>query len=157
MSLFLNFPGICQALQQSFRVRPRDLEVAEGGTAVIQCTVRNRAGRVQWTKDGLTLGKTLLIYFTMDFIGFQENLSCFPQCLLSFEGRKASCVWDNLLISCWGKLLIIFYFCVLGAKKSYCFSIQEGLEWNPITQSKDRNSPGQTHCNHSHKYVYFFL
>ena len=31
--------------------------MAEGGTAVIPCEVGNREGRVQWTKDGLTLGK----------------------------------------------------------------------------------------------------
>ena len=38
-------------------MRPQDIEVAEGGTAVIACEVGNREGRVQWTKDGLTLGK----------------------------------------------------------------------------------------------------
>ena len=43
--------------QQYFRVRPQDIEVAEGGTAVIACEVGNREGRVQWTRDGLTLGK----------------------------------------------------------------------------------------------------
>ena len=43
--------------QQYFRVRPQDIEVAEGGTAVIACEVGNREGRVQWTKDGLTLGE----------------------------------------------------------------------------------------------------
>ena len=43
--------------QQFFRSRPRDVDVAKGGTAVVECEVANRAGRVQWTKDGLTLGK----------------------------------------------------------------------------------------------------
>ena len=33
------------------------MDVAKGGTAVVECEVANRAGRVQWTKDGLTLGK----------------------------------------------------------------------------------------------------
>ena len=45
------------AQQQFFRSRPRDVDVAKGGTAVVECEVANRAGRVQWTKDGLTLGK----------------------------------------------------------------------------------------------------
>ena len=43
---------------QYYRVRPGNVDVAIGGTAVIPCEVGNRAGRVQWTKDGLTLGKT---------------------------------------------------------------------------------------------------
>ena len=30
-----------------------------GGSAVVECEVANLAGRVQWTKDGLTMGKTL--------------------------------------------------------------------------------------------------
>ena len=42
---------------QFFRVKPSDADVGEGGTAVIACEVANRKGRVQWTKDGLTLGK----------------------------------------------------------------------------------------------------
>ncbi|TRY71993.1 hypothetical protein TCAL_17121 [Tigriopus californicus] len=46
---------VVEARQQHFRVRPHDVEVASGGTAVITCEVGNRAGRVQWTKDGLTL------------------------------------------------------------------------------------------------------
>ena len=46
-----------QQQQQFFRSRPRDVDVAKGGTAVVECEVANRAGRVQWTKDGLTLGK----------------------------------------------------------------------------------------------------
>ena len=49
--------GLAECRQQYFRVRPQDIEVAEGGTAVIACEVGNREGRVQWTKDGLTLGK----------------------------------------------------------------------------------------------------
>ena len=43
--------------QQFFRAKPFDVDVAQGGTAVIECEVANRKGRVQWTKDGLTLGK----------------------------------------------------------------------------------------------------
>ena len=29
----------------------------EGGRAIINCVIGDLAGRVQWTKDGLTLGK----------------------------------------------------------------------------------------------------
>ncbi|XP_059087472.1 nephrin-like isoform X2 [Tigriopus californicus] len=54
---FILYSGVVvEARQQHFRVRPHDVEVASGGTAVITCEVGNRAGRVQWTKDGLTLG-----------------------------------------------------------------------------------------------------
>ena len=58
------FLGIfCQTPQQFFRLKPQDKEVAQGGSAVIPCEVSNRHGRVQWTKDGLTLGeyKNLII------------------------------------------------------------------------------------------------
>jgi hypothetical protein len=48
--------------QQFFRSKPFDADVAQGGTAVIECEVANRAGRVQWTKDGLTLGKQERIF-----------------------------------------------------------------------------------------------
>ena len=52
--------GFVSGQQQYFRVPPSDQEVGEGGTVDIPCEVGNRRGRVQWTKDGLTLGKTLL-------------------------------------------------------------------------------------------------
>ena len=51
------FSGLSYGQQQYFRVLPTDVHVGEGGVAVINCAVENRAGRVQWTKDGLTLGK----------------------------------------------------------------------------------------------------
>ncbi len=39
-------------------MRPHDVSAAEGDAeVVIPCEVGNREGRVQWTKDGLTLGK----------------------------------------------------------------------------------------------------
>ena len=43
--------------QQFFRTTPQDSFVAEGGRAIINCVIGDLAGRVQWTKDGLTLGK----------------------------------------------------------------------------------------------------
>ena len=54
----LFFPGWSYGQQQYFRVYPTDVHVGEGGIAVINCAVENRVGRVQWTKDGLTLGKS---------------------------------------------------------------------------------------------------
>ena len=33
------------------------IEVGKGGSVIIACEVGDRRGRVQWTKDGLTLGK----------------------------------------------------------------------------------------------------
>lgn len=56
----LLFSGLSVAQQQFFRVVPHDVSVGEGGIAVIHCSVGNRVGRVQWTKDGLTLGKNTL-------------------------------------------------------------------------------------------------
>ena len=54
------FSGASAAVsQQFFRARPRDTTVSVGGSAVVECEVANLAGRVQWTKDGLTMGKTL--------------------------------------------------------------------------------------------------
>jgi hypothetical protein len=50
------FPGT-QAQQQSFRVRPSDVEVKVGDTAIIQCEVDNQVGLPQWTKGGFALGK----------------------------------------------------------------------------------------------------
>ena len=60
---FLSFSGcFCLAKkssqQQFFRVKPHDVEVGQGGSVIISCEVGNRRGRVQWTKDGLTLGKS---------------------------------------------------------------------------------------------------
>ena len=43
--------------QQFFRTTPQDSFVGEGGRAIINCVIGDLAGRVQWTKDGLTLGK----------------------------------------------------------------------------------------------------
>uniref|UniRef100_T1JY21 Ig-like domain-containing protein n=1 Tax=Tetranychus urticae TaxID=32264 RepID=T1JY21_TETUR len=42
--------------QQYFRVRPRsNVEVIEGSSIVLQCSVGNQAGPVQWAKDGFVL------------------------------------------------------------------------------------------------------
>ena len=62
LTYFSLFSGLSVAQQQFFRVRPNDVSAGEGTTAVIHCTVGNRAGRVQWTKDGLTLGKKTWLY-----------------------------------------------------------------------------------------------
>ena len=59
--------GMCSGQQQFFRVTPTDVHVGEGRTAVINCAVENRAGRVQWTKDGLTLGKKKRFLFNPMF------------------------------------------------------------------------------------------
>ena len=61
------FPAIRVNSQpnQFFRVKPSNADVAEGGTAIIACEVANRRGRVQWTKDGLTLGKLFFNLISM--------------------------------------------------------------------------------------------
>ena len=42
--------------QQFFRTTPGDSFVPEGGRAILTCVIGELGGRVQWTKDGLTLG-----------------------------------------------------------------------------------------------------
>ena len=52
----ISVSNVVSQQNQFFRVKPSNADVAEGGTAIIACEVANRRGRVQWTKDGLTLG-----------------------------------------------------------------------------------------------------
>ncbi|XP_069965197.1 nephrin isoform X5 [Bactrocera oleae] len=49
------------AQQQKFRVTPYDLQVLEGAEAMMRCEVSNKAGAVQWTKDGFALGFSAVI------------------------------------------------------------------------------------------------
>lgn len=42
---------------QTFRVKPKDIQTKVGDEIVLPCEVDNRAGEVQWTKDGAALGK----------------------------------------------------------------------------------------------------
>ena len=48
--------------QQFFRTTPQDSFVPEGGRAIINCVIGDLGGRVQWTKDGLTLGKAEILH-----------------------------------------------------------------------------------------------
>ncbi|XP_035704569.1 nephrin isoform X2 [Folsomia candida] len=48
--------GIAAAQQQSFRVRPTDVEAKLGDYAIIRCEVDNQAGMAQWTRSGFALG-----------------------------------------------------------------------------------------------------
>ncbi|KAJ3641993.1 hypothetical protein Zmor_028460 [Zophobas morio] len=47
--------------QQYFRVQPRDVQVQEGGEAMLECEVANLAGQVQWAKSGFVLGSSSVI------------------------------------------------------------------------------------------------
>ena len=47
--------------QQFFRTTPGDSFVPEGGRAILTCVIGDLGGRVQWTKDGLTLGSESMI------------------------------------------------------------------------------------------------
>jgi len=44
-------------VQQSFVDAPVNTTVVQGETAILQCSVANRKGAVQWTKDGFALGQ----------------------------------------------------------------------------------------------------
>merc|ERR1719412_1952204 len=48
--------GCTSGQQQFFRIPPSDVSAAIGQTTIISCVVGSQAGRVQWTKGGLTLG-----------------------------------------------------------------------------------------------------
>ena len=52
------FPAGVGQRQQFFRTTPGDSFVPEGGRAILTCVIGDLGGRVQWTKDGLTLGKS---------------------------------------------------------------------------------------------------
>ena len=53
--------GCVRCQRQHFLMTPADSEVTEGNTAILHCQVGNQIGQVQWTKDGLTLGRSLLV------------------------------------------------------------------------------------------------
>ena len=52
--------------QQYFRVQPLDVEVQEGGEAMLECEVANLAGQVQWATEEFVLGRNF--YFVEDII-----------------------------------------------------------------------------------------
>lgn len=75
--------------QQYFRVKPHDTEVGQGGSVVIPCEVGDRRGRVQWTKDGLTLGKRL-------FFQMSEKNKVVEQTLNKLGAKKShNTLWKN--------------------------------------------------------------
>ncbi|XP_037078254.1 irregular chiasm C-roughest protein-like [Pollicipes pollicipes] len=45
---------LCQ--QQRFRVRPSNVSVVEGDSAILRCEVHHQVGQLQWAKDGFALG-----------------------------------------------------------------------------------------------------
>ncbi|GFT57671.1 putative cell adhesion molecule [Nephila pilipes] len=49
------FPGIHAA--QQFEIKPSNIEVNPGDTAVLTCKVHNRQGECAWLKDGKVMGK----------------------------------------------------------------------------------------------------
>jgi len=46
---------------QKFHLTPHDLQILEGTDTLLRCEVSNRAGKVQWTKDGFALGFSAVI------------------------------------------------------------------------------------------------
>lgn len=80
---------------QYFRVQPRDVKVHEGGEVTMQCEVANRAGFVQWTKDGFALGKFLQISYHHFFY---LNSSWKDFNVLDFQPRLELISWRVLSI-----------------------------------------------------------
>ncbi|XP_037082293.1 nephrin-like isoform X2 [Pollicipes pollicipes] len=50
---------LCQ--QQRFRVRPSNVSVVEGDSAILRCEVHHQVGQLQWAKDGFALGYSRLL------------------------------------------------------------------------------------------------
>ena len=73
-NLVVPFTGLAECQLQHFLRTPEDTEVTEGDTVVLFCQVGNQIGQVQWTKDGLTLGKFLTSFL---FVSCLINL--FPE------------------------------------------------------------------------------
>lgn len=48
---------VSTAVQQSFIDAPSNTTVVQGQTVILRCSVANRKGAVQWTKDGVALGE----------------------------------------------------------------------------------------------------
>ncbi|XP_043205643.1 nephrin-like [Amphibalanus amphitrite] len=48
--------GQVRCQQQRFRVRPSNVSVVEGDSAILRCEVQHQVGQLQWAKDGFALG-----------------------------------------------------------------------------------------------------
>lgn len=47
--------------KQEFRVLPKDVNAREGSNVTLSCEINDITGDVQWTKDGLALGKSIAL------------------------------------------------------------------------------------------------
>lgn len=47
--------------QQQFRVQPKDVYAKEGSNVTLNCEINDITGDVQWTKDGLALGTSIIL------------------------------------------------------------------------------------------------
>ena len=52
--------GAAYGQVQSFVVRPTDVIVVQGQTAILHCQVAHMKGQLQWTKNGFALGALLM-------------------------------------------------------------------------------------------------
>lgn len=56
-TFFFFFNLVTASKQQHFRVSPKDVNAREGTNVTLNCEIDDITGDVQWTKDGLALGK----------------------------------------------------------------------------------------------------
>lgn len=47
--------------QQEFRVVPKNVSAREGSNVTLVCEINDITGDVQWTKDGLALGRLIAL------------------------------------------------------------------------------------------------
>jgi len=89
----------CYGSEQSFRVRPVDVEVKLGDTAIIQCEVDNQAGQTQWTRGGFALGKhDNNYYFLLFLFSFKELHRSLNFCFRKFFQTTAFYI---IFVSLW--------------------------------------------------------
>lgn len=62
--------------KQEFRVLPKDVNAREGSNVTLSCEINDITGDVQWTKDGLALGKWIALY----------NIKCYTVTIFVLTG-----------------------------------------------------------------------
>ena len=66
---------ICQKILQKFTKQPHSVVVREGQNVTLECSVLNKVGVLQWTKDGFGLGtsRNLSAYKRYKMVGEEET------------------------------------------------------------------------------------
>ena len=75
--LFLSMPkfGDMKSVEQKFVKEPESISVKEGENFTLSCSVKNKVGVLQWTKDDFGLGtsRSLVGYDRYRMVGDEES------------------------------------------------------------------------------------